>query len=399
MNILLINSTFWPLVGGPESVMRYHAELFATSGHQVCVTTGHGQASHDIYQVQILKELSPGFPLNLATKLAVDHGQTDKNLQEYTKLLTEALLPYYEVADLVFTHGILTTHFNLALTQAIWKLAELKPTVAWVHDFTPTNKNYALPNPTHPPWSLMSKAHPKVTYVAVSNHRQKEISEHLKIPLDSIPVVENGVPFLEILELESEFYDWLMRKDYLARDIVFYYPTKIMQRKNIDKAIMYMDAIKKTGLNPMLLITGSQDVYGTAGASYESYLRSLPTKLDLENNVFYLNDFNDEIGQVWAQAFRISDVLLFPSGYEGQGIPPLEAALCRLPCWAQDLPTFEDWQLESLTLVKSPAEAVQAAQALMANPAHRARKKVLNDHRWTTIYLKKIQPLLKRLTA
>ena len=130
--------------------MRYHAELFATSGHQVCVTTGHGQASHDIYQVQILKELSPGFPLNLATKLAVDHGQTDKNLQEYTKLLTEALLPYYEVADLVFTHGILTTHFNLALTQAIWKLAELKPLwLGFMTSLPPIKTTPCLTPPTH----------------------------------------------------------------------------------------------------------------------------------------------------------------------------------------------------------------------------------------------------------
>lgn len=395
----MINSTFWPLVGGPESIMRYHAELFASSGHQVCVICGHGQSSHETYQTQTIKELSPGFPLNLATKLAVDHGQTDKNLQQFSKLLIDTLTPYYDAADVVFTHGALTTHFNLALTQAIWTLADLKPTVAWVHDFTATNKNYSLPNPTHMPWSLMRKAHPKVTYVAVSQNRQKEISETLSLPLDSIPVIDNGVPFQELMEIQPEFYDWLMRHDYLSRDIVFYYPTKIMQRKNIDKSIMFMDEIKKAGFNPMLLITGSQDVYGTAGVNYETYLRSLPQKLKLEKNIFYLNDYNDEIGQVWAQAFRVSDVLLFPSSYEGQGIPPLEAVLSRLPCWAQKLPAYEEWQLPTMTIVTKPAEAVTAAKALMENPTHIARKKILRDHRWTNIYLKKIQPLLNQLTS
>ncbi len=394
MKILLLNSTFWPLVGGPESVMRHHAELFAAAGHEVRVVTGHGQASQETYEVESLKELSPGFPLNITAKRAVDQGQTDKHFQELNKLLLEVLTPYYDWADAVFVHGALTTHFNLALTQAVWKLAESKKTFAWAHDFTATNKNYALPNPTKMPWALMRKAHPNVTYVAVSENRKKEICLTLNLPPDSVPVVENGVSFQELLELQPEFYDWLMKQDYLQRDIVFYYPTKLMQRKNIDQAILYMDAIKKAGIHPMLLITASQDVYGTAGQSYESYLKEYPAQLGLEKDIFFLNDYNDEIGQVWTQGFRVADVLLFPSAYEGHGLPPLEAALCRLPCWTQPLPTLAEWQLPSLTMVKNPTDATNAAIGLMHSPAHIARKMALREHHWTTLYLNKIQTLL-----
>jgi glycosyltransferase involved in cell wall biosynthesis len=395
MKILLLNSTFWPLVGGPESIMRNHAELFASAGHEVMVITGHGQVSQETYHLDCLKELSPGFPLNITVKRAVDHGQTDKHFQDFTKLLLEVLGPYYDWADLVFTHGALTTHFNLALTQALWKLAETKKTFAWVHDFTATNKNYALPNPTKMPWALMRKAHPNVTYVAVSPNRQKEICLTLNLPPESVPMIENGVSFSELLGLEPEFYDWLIRHEYLERDIVFYYPTKLMQRKNIDQAILYMDAIKKAGINPMLLITGSQDVYGTAGQSYEGYLKSFPAQLGLENDVFFLNNFNDEIGQVWSQGFRVADVLLFPSMYEGHGLPPVEAALCRLPCWTQPLPTLAEWQLPSLTMVKNPQDAANAAIGLMHSPAHIARKQALREHHWSSIYIHKIEALLK----
>ncbi len=397
MKILLLHSTFWPLIGGTESIMRQHAEMLAEHGHDVRVVTGHGQPSNDQYHVEVLKELSPGFPLNLQAKRALDHGQTDQHLNTFTHLLTETLKPYYDEADLVITHGAVTTHFNLALTQAVWKLAGSKPTIAWVHDFTPANKNYALPNPGHMPWALMSQAHPQIKYVAVSGQRQQEITQTLGIEESQVPVIENGIDFNELLGIEPAFKGWLERIDFLSRDIIFFYPTKLLQRKNIDQAILWIDAIKKAGLNPLLLISGSQDVYGTAGASYEDYLKYFPKQLGLENEVFYLNDYNDEIGPVWQQAFRISDVLLFSSGYEGFGIPPLEAVATRIPCWCQPLGTIPDWLAPAMTFVKTPEEAAAAAQELASNPVFQARKRIWREHNWNYLYDKKIWPLLQSL--
>ncbi|NJK90641.1 MAG: glycosyltransferase family 4 protein [Blastochloris sp.] len=243
----------------------------------------------------------------------------------------------------------------------------------------------------------MRKAHPNVHYVAVTANRQKEINLSLGVRIEEISVIENGVAHHELWGLEPEFYQWLEARDFIRRDIVFYYPTKLMQRKNIDQAILFIDAIKKSGLQPMLIVTGSQDVYGTAGQAYEDYLKNYPKQLGLEKDVFFLNDFNDEIGQVWSQAFRAADVLLFPSAYEGHGIPPVEAALCRLPCWTLPLPTLAEWQLPSLTMVKTPAEAVKAAHSLMLNPIHLARKEALRNHNWQQIHQQKIIPLLNAL--
>ena len=399
MKIGLLHSTFWPLVGGTESIMRQHADVLSSRGHEVRVITGHGQAGSDLYHVDVLKELSPGFPLNLQVKRAVDHGQTDQNLNSYTNLLFELLKPYYHSVDLMITHGAFSTHFNLALTQAVWKLAESKPSIEWVHDLTAANKNYSLPNPGHMPWALMQTPHPKVKYVAVSPNRQQEIIKTYKLPAEAVPVIENGIDFGDLLNLDPAFASWLDRIDYTARDIVFYYPTKLLQRKNIDLAILFVDAIKKAGFNPLLFVSGSQDVYGTAGPTYEEYLKYFPKQLGLENEVFYLNDYNDEIGPVWQQAFRISDVLLFPSGYEGFGIPPLEAVATRMPCWCQPLATLPDWLTPAMTLVKTPRDAVAAAQKFIADPVTQTRKKIWREHNWSLLYGLKIEPLLQSVTA
>ena len=397
MKIGLLHSTFWPLVGGIESIMRQHADVLARNGHEVRVITGHGQPANESYEVEVLKELSPGYPLNLQVKRAVDHGQTDQHLNTYTNLLLELLKPRYDAVDVMITHGAVSTHFNLALTQAVWKLAELKPTIAWVHDFTASNKNYSLPNPGHMPWSLMRTAHPKIRYVAVSLQRQQEIVQTLNLPDAAVPVIENGIDFDELLSLDHAFSTWLDRIQFQSRDIVFYYPTKLLQRKNIDQAILFVDAIKKAGMNPLLFVSGSQDVYGTAGPTYEEYLKYLPKQMGLENDVFFLNDYNDEIGPVWQQAFRISDVLLFPSGYEGFGIPPLEAVATRMPCWCQPLATIPDWLAPAMTLVKNPHEAAEAARRHIADPVHQARKRIWREHNWNTLYDKKIWPLLQSM--
>ena len=60
-------------------------------------------------------------------------------------------------------------------TRALHDLAPRHKLVAWTHDLTATNSDYALPNPTQPPWNLMRTSSPEVTYVATSKLRADEL--------------------------------------------------------------------------------------------------------------------------------------------------------------------------------------------------------------------------------
>jgi len=399
MKILLLHPSFPPVIGGSESIMRQHAEVLASHGHEVLVLTGSGKAGTDNYRVTELEELSPSFDLNLKTKRAVDHGQTDGNLSDYTNLLISKLEPHYHNADVVITHGAVTTHFNLALTQAVWKLADNKPTIAWVHDLTAANKSYSLPNPHLPPWSLMHAAHPKIKYVAISASRQQELIERLKLEAKDVPVIENGIDFSHLLEISPNFYRWLNKVDWFSRDFVAYYPTKILQRKNIDQAIITTEIIKKSGKNPLLLISGAPDMYSPSAQNYERYIKALLTNPNLADNVYLLNDLTGEIGDVWPQAFRVSDVLIFTSAYEGFGIPPYEAAMTKLPCWSHPLNTVPDWLKANNTFISTPGEALAAAEKLCTDPVHLARKRIRQEYNWSHIYRSRIEPLLRDLAG
>jgi glycosyltransferase involved in cell wall biosynthesis len=399
VKILLINSTFWPVAGGIENAMRLQAEELARHGHSVTVLAGQGEASSASYQLAILPELSPSFPLNLQVKRAVDHGQTDKNLAAYAHLLTEKLTPYMAACDLVIAHNAFTTHFNFCLTHALGQFAAAKKTIAWAHDFTPANPDYSMPFTDRMPWSLMYKRSPHVTYVAVSEQRRQELVSTLGLDPQEVPVIPPAVDLAATFGLLPEVDAWRRKHELDQHDLIFYYPSKLLQRKNAELAFEFLKTLKENGLRPLLLLTSPPEPQLTAHAQYESYLKFMPTQLGIEECVLFIGNELPVTKEVWRQMFLLSDVILFPSRYESFGIPRLEAALYRLPCWTMDLPVY----LETLTpghhIVTSPASALREAAALTQDPNFVLRKNLLASLSSDRIYTEKVLPLLHALVA
>lgn len=398
--ILLLNSTSWPVVGGIETIMHHQAIALAAYGHDVTLLSGQGSPHDPKVHFHLIHELNPGFPLSLQAKRAVDHGQIDIHFHDLNKLLMEKLSPYFQKADLAIVHGGFTTHFNLALTQTLHQLADTTRTLAWAHDFTPCNKDYALPNPTKPPWNLMTRRHPRVTYVAVSEMRKNELCAHLKILSEEVPVIPNSIDFADLLEIDIEFWDWLSRKNWVDRDLVLYCPAKILQRKNLDLAIEMVQAIRsRLNLNALLFITGSADPNGAADSHYAEFLKSCITRHRLQDHVFFLQDHFPGKDFIWREAFRISDALLFPSRYEAFGLPLAEALTSGLECWCAELPAYDRWPSPLRRKVTTPDEAVAAAQAFAVEGAGRTKAAIRQQLNLFAVYENHLDPLLKKTLA
>jgi glycosyltransferase involved in cell wall biosynthesis len=377
--------------------MKQQAELFSANGHEVRVVTGIGDASSENYQVVHLPELDPGFEMNLKVKRAVDHGQTDANFQEFAGDLAALLRLHFQWADLIIDHGSLTTHFNLSLTRAVWELAEVHPVIAWAHDFTATNKSYALPCPDHHPWSLMKTAHPNVTYIAVSEQRKQEIIETMQLDESQVAVIHPTVDMNDCLGLDPWFTEHLDTFQPYTRDLILYYPTKLLQRKNIDLAFHMTARLRQEGINTLLVISGAPDPHQNGVSQYQGYLETLPEQLDLKEHACFLSKIYQDPLLAWQQMFRISDVILFPSGYEGFGLPIAEALIHRLPCWCA-LPVGDrGWPDAHTRLVSTPDDALKAAQEELSSPIHQARKQWLKAQSPQTFYTEKLQPLLENL--
>jgi len=387
VKVVLLNPTFWPVAGGAESVMRQQAEwLSAIDGMNVRVLTGIGGERSPHYELKVLDELNPDFPLNLKAKKAIDHGQTDNHYQELSGLLDKKLDPHYRWADVLVTHGPLTTHFNLSLTRCLWDKATQTPTIAWAHDFTPANRSYALPNPDHHPWAMMKTHNPHITYVAVSESRRKEMAESFGVAPDTILLSPPTPDWMDHLGLSPDLLETLTEWNVFQRQLILYYPTRLLQRKMVDFAISVVQALREAEIDALLVYTGPEDPYQSTGKGYRDYLHQLPEQLGIQDHVLHLSRVEGNPHHAWRAFFRLADVILNPTQYEGFGLLPIEAAFHRIPSWGSAVPSTQEQPFPHHTVIQSPQDAVRAAESLLDDPAFISRKNhLLRYHPWRVV--------------
>jgi glycosyltransferase involved in cell wall biosynthesis len=392
MKIALLHYTTWPEMGGVENVLRDQAVMLLKAGHEVKVLSGSGIDSGEGYEFILMPELAPDFELYKSVNEVLTRGQSDQSFSQYRTVLVEALRAVLTGVDVTFVHNVFTTHFNLALTRALHDLAPEHKMVAWTHDLTATNSDFALPNPTQPPWNLMRTSAPGVEYVATSELRAKELKASLK-PVVEPDVIPNMVDPARLFVVTSEIRESLASVEIPLRDFVFFLPAKVMVRKNIDFAISVIGKLIEEGRNPLLFITGAKVANSPASEHYGTFLRqSLPK--ELQTHVVFVNDFFEVQDDTMRDLYLLSDCLLFPSRQEGFGLPVLEAALYRLPVWCQDIPSFRALGGEGAFMLNDLAKLSEAVKWLEAQSTYRQQRQCRRLFDPTNVYAQHYQSFL-----
>ena len=397
MKIALLHYSSWPETGGVENVIRDQAVMLLRAGHEVTVVTGIGGDPEDGYDIVLVPELAPDFPLNKSVRSVIDRGQADQNFSQYRSVLVEALGAALTGMDLTIVHNIFTMHLNLACTRALHDLAPRHKMVAWTHDLTTTNSDYALPNPTQPPWNLMRTSCPEVTYVATSEFRAKELRTQLKPPATA-RIIPNMVDPARLFGLTLEMRESLISLEIPWRDFVFLLPARVMVRKNIDFALEIVKSLQAMGRNPLLLITGANVADSPASEHYGAFLRQSMSDV-LKSHVVFVSDFFVVHDETLRDLFLLSDCLLFPSKQEGFGLPVLEAALHRMPVWCHDVPAFYALAGTGSFLLNDLAKLPEAIAWLEGQPAFRQQRRCRRLFDPSIVYRKYYEPLLESLTS
>jgi glycosyltransferase involved in cell wall biosynthesis len=258
------------------------------------------------------------------------------------------------------------------------------------------NSDFALPNPTQPPWNLMRASSREVTYVATSDLRAAEIRARLKPPA-APQVIPNMVDPMRLFGLTPEMRTVLLALEIPWRDFVFLLPANVMVRKNIDFAIEVVKKLYEEGRNPLLLITGAKVSDSPASEHYGAFLRqSLPQ--DLRSHVYFLSDYFLIQDDALRDLYLLSDCLLFPSRQEGFGLPVLEAALHRMPVWCRDIPAFRALEGSGSFLLDDLAKLPQAVNWLETQPSFRQQRRCRRLFDPTVLYSKYYEPLLNSFT-
>lgn len=166
--------------------------------------------------------------------------------------------------------------------------------------------------------SLLPRLARKARVVAtVSEFSRSRLSWHLGIPEDEIPIVSNAV--------SSEFRPPTSLPPDDSDRLRFLSVSSMDPRKNFDRLIRAWENLLTSGDLP-----GNAELRIAGGSNPQNFTT---TKLENSESVKWLGRISDE---QLIEEYQRASAFVFPSLYEGFGLPPLEAMACGCPVLMSD---------------------------------------------------------------
>lgn len=190
-----------------------------------------------------------------------------------------------------------------------------------IHDLTPILFPETFPSYIARSWTFLLKMIKNRAdfIIADSYSTLKDCVEHLNIPPNKIGVTQLAADSKYRLLNENVTYD--LKRDYNIDFPFILYVGRIEARKNIITILKALYKIKKLGLNYKLVNVGPM------GWKHEMVLQEVH-KLNLQEDVIFPGYVpEDDL----IKFYNAADLFVYPSLYEGFGLPPLEAMACGTP--------------------------------------------------------------------
>lgn len=398
-----------PVIGGVEAVIEAHAKLFYQKGYSTSVIAGRGDLEAlvpvNYIALPMVDSQNPEI-LRLSSELEV--GCVPEDFNTVVNTLAEQLAIRLNQIDHLIVHNIFTKHFNLPLTVALIYLIDkglIRQTIAWCHDMTwtsPSSRSKVFPGY---PWDLLRTQHPEVTYVAVSERRQRELAGLFNCPSDQIEVIYNGVNPSELLGLSSDGLELISRLNLLESDLNLLMPVRVTQAKNIEYAMSVLAALKHHYRTLKLVLTGPPDPHDSENIRYFQSLLDLRKDLGIEDEMRFVYESGDDPdrpyeidSRVVGDLYRVSDVMFMPSHREGFGMPVLEAGLAGIPVISTNVPASQEIAKENIMIFEASQPPQKTAEQIHnlveKNSLVRMRRLIRTQYTWEAIFANKIKPLL-----
>lgn len=192
--------------------------------------------------------------------------------------------------------------------------------VVTIHDLTHLKLKQFLPNKfaylyaKFMMWVAIKKSSVVLT---VSENSKQDILQYFKVNPDKIKVIYNGVGE-EFRKKSKDEIDYLYEKYNIPRNKkILMYAGNLKPHKNIEKLLEAFSLLEDKE-NYVLLIVGK---------AFENY-----TVLDEKEKQLGIKDFIINTGSLTQEqiidVYNLADLFIFPSLYEGFGLPIIEALAC-----------------------------------------------------------------------
>jgi glycosyltransferase involved in cell wall biosynthesis len=155
--------------------------------------------------------------------------------------------------------------------------------------------------------------------ISISHHTKYDMLKHFKIPEDKIKVIHLAANECYKPLKEDEIYK--INEKYSLNHPYILYVGGLEPKKNIPTLLKAFYKLKKHDVNHKLVITGEKRW------NYKSIFETID-KLNLQKEVIFTGYIPDED---LPALYNAADLFVYPSLYEGFGLPPLEAMACGTP--------------------------------------------------------------------
>jgi glycosyltransferase involved in cell wall biosynthesis len=231
----------------------------------------------------------------------------------------------------------------------------LCPSVVTIHDCIHLMFPQYLPNRLA--WgyaraSMWAATHRSDRVLTVSEASKRDILRFFHIPPEKIDVIYNGIDD-RFWTAPSEDAVERVRERYQLNDPFLLYAGNIKPHKNLERLIEAFDRLRGEGFADLkLLIIGDEISKYTA-------LRRAVHRHHLHKHVRFFGFVPDD---TLAVLYRLANVFVFPSLYEGFGLPPLEAMASGTPVVTSNVSSLPEVAGDAALLVDPrDAEAIAGA--------------------------------------
>lgn len=192
-------------------------------------------------------------------------------------------------------------------------------TILTIHDLTPLLfPEYFSKTARFYMKSLISIAKYRANkIIAVSNNTKHDLIEKFKFPEHKIKVIYNGVEECYRVNKNKEDLNYIKMK-YKTGDRFILYVGNIKPHKNIPRLLK---ALARLSIDIKLVIVGRKD------KAYDKVFKVIKEE-KLQNRVIFTGFVPDDD---LINIYNAATVFIYPSLYEGFGLPPLEAMACGTP--------------------------------------------------------------------
>jgi len=265
-------------------------------------------------------------------------------------------------------------------------------------------EGYAQVRKTYPRWSLLKtrvsyplSAHRATVVSTVSAYSRLDMARHYHLSADRIQVIPEGVDTRRFRPIDDADALSRWRRSVMGDDRPFLlYVGKPILRRNLPNLLKAFAEIRAAGLPHRLVLIGT----ALPGVSFDGLIAELGIAEDV---VMIGHAGHDEI----ALAYNAADVLVYPSSYEGFGMPVLEAMACGTPVIALDNTAFPEFAggIASLLPDAEVETLVNGLTDLLADEARRRKMRIEGPRRaaaydWRIItrrYVDLMRPLVERV--